>query len=313
MSDLEAPASLDLLDVAGNGMDCERFLWIRALSDPNLPRKERIDLVDGVRRHPGAMQFLASRDGTTAASTFTARDAAGAGGCYLSVFNRSDPGEPVLGDLVAFASAQAAAVGVTDVRCGDAIDRPHMQALLDRHDFTEHERWRRFHVDVDTASSEDHAIPQGLHASTLAEREDLAADAFRVRHEGLVDAAGDFPRPDETVDSWLRDMDGSPVLGRDLVLLLHDDAGTVHALAQLELRAARSDRAEVDFLAVDRTRRGDGLAAIAKQRVVGLAKVQGLRRLETMNHADNELVCRLNERLGWTEDPVYVQLRRPVP
>ena len=38
----------------------------------------------------------------------------------------------------------------------------------------------------------------------------------------------------------------------------------------------------------------------------------GLRRLQTMNHESNEPVCRLNERLGWVEDPVRISLRRNV-
>jgi GNAT superfamily N-acetyltransferase len=310
VSAIDVPASLDLLDVAGNGMDCERFLWIRALSDPDLPRKARIDLLDDIARYPGELLHLASKDGATAATTFVIRDAAGVGACYLKVFSRVDPGEPVLGDIVELAMRRAREGSVADVRGGAHLAKPYMAALVERHGFVEHERWRRFHVEAD-ADCDVPALPDGVEVSTLAERPDLAEQAFVAYREGMADTAGDFPRVDETLDQWLRDIDGSPVLGRDLFLLLHDGSNVL-ASVQLELDSAASRRAEVNFLTVARERRGQGLAAVAKQHAVAFAGRSGLTRLHTMNHADNVQICRLNERLGWIEDPVYVQLRRPI-
>lgn len=311
MNDVSVPASLDLLDVAGNGMDCERFLWIRGLSDRELPPKARIDVIDDVQRFPGELLHVASSDGRMAATLATIRDDAGAGSCYLTVFCQEDPGEPSLGALVELASDRARAAGVADVRCGEAMDRPHMPPLVERHGFVEHERWRRFHVDV-AETGDAPELPSDVRVSTLADRRDLAEDAFRVYRDGVVDTAGDFPRVDESLESWLRDIDGSPVLGRDFVLVLHDASDRVLALVELERLAARSDRAWVEFLAVDRDHRGRGHAAQAKQHAVAHAARLGLRRLQTMNHADNVAICRLNERLGWVEDPVRVALRRPV-
>ncbi len=312
MSDatIEVPASLDLLDVAGNGMDCERFLWIRALSDPDLPRKARIDLVDDLRRYPGELLHVASKDGTFAATAFTISDPTGAGSCYLTMFCRTDPGEPVLGDMVELARRRALAGGVADVRYGESVDSPIVAAMQQRHGFVEHERWRRFHVDVPRDAALP-ALPDGIEFTTLADRGDLAAEAYRVCREGLVDTPGDFPRAEEQLDDWLREHDGSPILGRDQVGLLVDGDRVV-ALVELERLAMGSERAWVEFLAVDRERRGEGLGALAKQSAPSLAARLGITRLQTMNHADNDPICRLNERLGWTEDPVRVALRRAV-
>jgi GNAT superfamily N-acetyltransferase len=308
-----APASLDLLDVAGNGHDCERFLWIRALSDPELPRKARIDLLDDLQRLPGELLFLASTDGTLAMTTVTARDDTGAGSCSLGLMTRRDPGEPVLGDAVAFALGRARACGVADVRCVQPMDRPFMQPLVDRHGFTEHERWRRFHVELAEHRDERvEELPAGYPNTTLADRGELAAEAFRVYREGLADTSGDFPRPDEQLETWLRQVDGSPVLGRDLLFLLLDADDRVLASYQLQRAAAGSERAWVEFLVVDRDHRGRGLAATLKQHASPLAARAGITRLQSVNHEANAAMIRVNERLGWVEDPVQVALHLPV-
>jgi GNAT superfamily N-acetyltransferase len=309
---VEVPGSLELLDIAGNGMDCERFLWIRGLSDPTLAPKARIDLIDDLKRYPGELLHLASRDGSMAATAFTIRDSSGAGSCYLTVFSRTDPGEPVLGDLVALAADRARVGGVAQVRCGDGEDRPHIVALRDRHGFTEHERWRRFHVLTasapETARLTPGAMPADIRVATLASRPGLVDEAFRVYREGFVDTPGDFPRPDETVEQWLAEHDASPILGRDLMLVLLDDADQVLALVELERLAAGSDRAWVEFLTVAREHRGRGLAKLAKRCAVEHAREIGIARLQTMNHADNDAICALNAQLGWTEEPVRVAL-----
>lgn len=313
---VEVPASLDLLDVVGSGMDCERFLWIRALSDADLPRIARIDLVDEVQRLPGELLYLASKDGRVAASTMTIRDGGGAGGCYLHVMCRDDPGEPVLGDLVALASDRARSHRMRQVRSSAPVDRPHLGPLRERHGFVEHERWRRFHVDVADAPSgatiDLACLPRELRAATLAERPDLAAAAFEVRMDGLADTPGDFPRPERTVESWVAELGASPIMGRDLVLLLVEPDDRVVATVELELLAAGSERAWLEFLAVARDRRRTGTGAIAKRAAVAHAARLGLATLQTMNHEDNAATCRLNEELGWVEDPVRVQLRLDV-
>jgi GNAT superfamily N-acetyltransferase len=311
---VDVPASLELVDVVGDYQACDRFLWIRGLSNPATGQKSRIDLVDDLQRHPGELLYLAARDGASAATTFTIRDERGAGSCYLTVFARTDPGEPLLGDLVQFASERARHAGLAQVRCGDTADRPHIVALQERHGFREFERWRRFHVETmsapQTARLTEGAMPDGIRVATLAARPGLAADVFRIFREGLDDTAGDFPRPDETLDAWLRNRDGSPVLGRDLVLLLLlDDDDTVLAAVELERLSAGSEHAWIEFLAVDRAHRGRGLAKLAKRCAVEHARELRITRLQTMNNAGNESICAINEQLGWTEDPVRIALR----
>ncbi|MCW2926673.1 MAG: acetyltransferase [Thermoleophilia bacterium] len=312
MSELDVPHSLEVLDIA-NGMSAERFLWIRGLSDTSLAPKARIDLIDDVQRHPGELLHLASRDGSLAATTFTIRDEQGAGSCYLTVHTRVDPGEPLLGDVVEFASSRARAGSVAQVRCGDSEDRPHIVALRERHGFHAHERWRRFRLATETAPDiarlTPGALPDGLRVATLAARPGLVDAAFRVYREGLEDAAGDFPRPDETAEGWLAEHDSSPILGRDLVLLLLDsDTDDVLAMVELERLAMGSDRAWVEFLTVARAHRGRGLAKLAKRCAAEHARESKIRRLHTMNHADNDVICAINEQLGWTEDPIRVSL-----
>jgi GNAT superfamily N-acetyltransferase len=311
VSEIELPASLDLLDVAGNGAACERYLWIRGLSDRELTPKARIDLIDDLQRIPGELLHLTSTNGSLAATTVIVRDGAGGGSCYLSVFTRNDPGEPLLGDVVQLACERARAGGIDDVRCIDGVERPHIIALQERHGFRAHDQWRRFHLDIARDAVDGPELPVGMQASTLAERGDLATDAYRVLREALEETTGAGPRPDETLDTWLRDTDGSPVRSRALVLVLHID-NDVRAVAELERVAMGSDHGWLDMLAVDRAYRGTGIGALAKQHAEALASRSGLRRLQTMNHAGNDVICRLNERLGWIEDPVRIELRLPI-
>ena len=310
---IDIPASLELLDIAGNGMACERFLWIRGLSDPTLAPKQRIDLIDDLQRYPGELLHIASRDGSLAAMAHTISDESGAGSCYLTIHSRSDPGEPVLGDLVRLASDRARIGGVPRVRCGDSEDRPHIDALRERHGFVEHERWRRFHVTTETAPEiarmTPGAMPDDVRVATLAARPGLAEAAFRVYTEGFEDTLGDFPRPEETLEQWLSEHDSSPVLARDLVMLLLDDDDQVLALVELERLAMGSDRAWVEFLTVARDHRGRGLGKLATRVAVEHARELRIQRLQTMNNAANEAICALNQQLGWTEDPVRIALQ----
>ena len=93
---IDIGGSIELVDVVGDGQGCERWLWIRGLSDPTLAPKARIDLVDDLKRYPGELLYVASREGTMAATAFTIVDEAGFGACYLTVHARTDPGEPVV-------------------------------------------------------------------------------------------------------------------------------------------------------------------------------------------------------------------------
>lgn len=311
-SSIDIPFSLELLDIAGKGQDCERFIWIRGLSDPDLPPKARIDLIDDLQRYPGDLLHVAARDGTMVAIVCVVRDSRGAGSCCLTVHARADPGEPTLGDLVAFASEHARAGDVRQVRCGDTDDRPHMTALRERHGFVEHERRRRFHVMTadapEIARITPGAMPDDIRVATLAARPGLCEAAFTLYREGFEDTSSDFPRPDETFGQWLSDHDSSPVLGRDLVLLLLDDDDQLLALVELERLAMGSDIAWVAFLTVARDHRGRGIAKLAKRCAVEHAREIGIRRLQTTNDEGNEAICAINEQLGWTEDPVRIAL-----
>lgn len=304
------PASLHLLDVVGNGVDCERFLWIRALSDPELPRKSRIDLIDDIQRHPGELLHVAASDGASAATLFTLRDEAGVGATYLVLHAREDPGEPTLGAYVELACARARAAGVPQVRFGDTVDRPAVAALTERHGFREQERWRRFHLDVADAAAP--ALPEGLRVVSIAQRPDLAERTFSAYREGIDDTPGDFPRPDETLHGWLGEHDSSPILGRDLILALVDASDEVYGMVELERMAAASDRAWLEFLTVSRGHRGDGLGVLLKQGAAAHAASVGLRRLQSIVHESNLASVRLNERAGWTEGLQRAQLRLDV-
>lgn len=307
---VEVPPSLDLLDVVGNGMDCERFLWIRALSDPDLPRKSRIDLLDDVQRHPGELLHVAASDGSSAATLATVADTTGEGATYLELHAREDPGEPTLGAYVELACGRARAAGAPQVRFGDTVGHPTVAALAERHGFREQERWRRFHFDVADAAAA--ALPEGLRLESLAARPELAEATFAAYREGIDDTPGDFPRPEETLDGWLAEHDSSPILGRELVIVLVDEHDQVQGMVELERMAAASDRAWLEFLTVARPYRGSGLGVLLKRGAAAHAAAAGLRRLQSIVHETNRASLRLNEQAGWIEGRPRAQLRLDV-
>jgi RNase P/RNase MRP subunit POP5 len=268
-------SSLDLLDPA-NGQDAERFLWTRALADPSLPRLDRIDLLDHAQRTPGEVLHAVSRDGSTAA-----RVSAG----ELEVHCKADPGEPVLGDIVALAGSGPVSVVVTE-------GHPLQAALVERHGFVEHERRCRFRTDL--ASTD---LPDGVDATTLAQRDDLARSAFALLHDEDGDAS---------FEAWLADIASSPVLGRDLVVVVHDQTDEVQAAIVLERDAAYGDGALVARLAVS----GSGDTGTVLRAATALAAGARLRRLRA-TVPEHDPMCGTYRDAGWTEDPVSVVLRRP--
>jgi GNAT superfamily N-acetyltransferase len=310
---VQQPSSLELVDVVGNGMDCERFLWIRGLRDPQLPRIARIDLVDAVQRHGDRVIHACSRDGMVAATVAAvAEDRSGQGTTFLSVHAGSDPDEPLLGDIVELALRLSRSAGTAAIRCSAGATHPIVAALTTRHGFVEQACVRCFHVDVDAGASLDAVpLPPGIEASTLAQRSDLATAAFDVWHACSAQVGGDAPLAAHDPAGWLASHDASPTGGRAQVLLLHE-ADRVDAVLELRQRAAGSDQAEVAMLAVRPDARGRGLGLAATQAAPAVAAACGMRRLHASTRTDNAAGCRLNERAGWIEDEPRVILRRAV-
>lgn len=304
MTDTATPAGLEVLDVVEDSTACLRFVAVRNEARPDLELKSPADVTSDVARAPGEVIHLVDHADTLAARLLTVRDAANVGSTYLSVFTQGDPGEPLLGDLVELAMSRARALEVPDVRCSDIGDPGHLLALQSRHEFQEGTRWRRFELDVAMAPDEallPPIVPGGLSTDTLLTRPDLSYAAFRTAHEGLLDAPGDFPRPEQSPETWLAALEESPVSDRGDVLILHDSRDVVFAVVQLELLASGSRHACLELLAVARQHRGRGMARLAKQLAGEHARQRGLLSVSALVHPDNEAMCATNISCGWTE------------
>ncbi len=150
------------------------------------------------------------------------------------------------------------------------------------------------------------ALPPGLEIVPLASRADLLDSAW----EACSAAYEDLPLDEPLViprERWLEeDVEDGRVL-RDLTLVAVEGARVV-AFAGMLAYGADAEAAENGLTAVRRELRGRGLGTLIKQAQAARAARAGYRRLVTYTQEGNEAMRRVNERLGYVEQPAWVKL-----
>ncbi|MCW2972827.1 MAG: hypothetical protein JWN72_1100 [Thermoleophilia bacterium] len=308
----ELPGSLVAYDLLVRDADAEQWLELRARYDreDNSPRTVD-ELRANIRRQGNPPRAVGSADRTLVAFVATEFGTTGDGATYVNAYCDGDPGEPVLGDLVAYATALAASAGAGRVEFIAHADNRLADPLAARHGFQVAEHWRHFELAI-RGDEVGAALSEGLEIVTLGARPDLAEEAFRVYGDSLDDVLGDFPRGARDIASWLERLDASHSRGRDHVaLLVHGDE--VRAMLRLLRRRPESDRADVAMLGVDRAHRGRGYARVTRAHSGALAASLGLTKLESCTRSDNLGIIRLCETQGWSEVDPHFMVRRELP
>jgi mycothiol synthase len=159
-------------------------------------------------------------------------------------------------------------------------------------------------VELIRALDGDEEPPDPIPGIDIAElTEDLHEDAYKVTKQ----AWADMPLPDEVPappwDDWVRDEISGPVVFAAL------EDGRLVGYAALLARPAPG-LLEHGLTACLRTHRGKGIGTVLKQTQIAWAARNGYRELITWTQEGNEAMRRVNEKLGYLEQPAWVSLRR---
>jgi GNAT superfamily N-acetyltransferase len=135
--------------------------------------------------------------------------------------------------------------------------------------------------------------------------EDLREDAYEVTKQ----AWADMPLPDEVPapawDDWVRDEISGPVVFAAV------EEGQLVGYAALLDRPAPG-LLEHGLTACLRTHRGRGIGTALKRMQIAWAARNGYRQLITWTQEGNEAMRRVNEKLGYREQPAWLTMRRDV-
>lgn len=154
------------------------------------------------------------------------------------------------------------------------------------------------------------ALPPGLEIMPLASRADLLDSAWELCSAAYEDLPLDEPLVISR-ERWLEDdVEDGRVL-RELTLVAVE-GGRVVAFAGMLAYGSDAEAAENGLTAVHREVRGRGLGTLIKQVQAARAARAGYRRLVTYTQEGNDAMRRVNERLGYVEQPAWVKPVAPV-
>jgi mycothiol synthase len=153
----------------------------------------------------------------------------------------------------------------------------------------------------------DEQPPEPMPGIDVAElTENLREDAYEVTKQ----AWADMPLPDEVPapswDDWVRDEISGPVVFAAL------EEGRLVGYAALLARPAPG-LVEHGLTACLRTHRGRGIGTLLKRTQIAWAAQNGYRQLITWTQEGNEAMRRVNEKLGYVEQPAWLTMRRELP
>jgi GNAT superfamily N-acetyltransferase len=257
---------------------------------------------DRIREEPERRYLLAEVDGAVVGTGVVGRssqsDARPTLVGVLPAWRRRGIGGALVDRCLAYARELDAARALAFVREDDAESR----GFLERRGFVVTDRLVSLALDLDA----DPGPPAMLPGIEIAELDDAhLAEAYEV----FADGVADVPSEGETgevrpFDEWVRQLRTHPLT---LVAL---DRGRVVGYADLELRNAESGLLDNNLTTVRRSHRGRGIAEAIKRTQIAWATAHGYRRIVTTTHDGNEPMRRLNEKLGYREQPALLDVAR---
>ncbi|HJE57900.1 MAG TPA: GNAT family N-acetyltransferase [Nocardiopsis listeri] len=138
--------------------------------------------------------------------------------------------------------------------------------------------------------------PEGAELRTFREFDDDPRPVYEIDRATSEDEPGGLDNGFLPYEDWIRVLWHNPLADNDLSLVLLLDGVPV------TISCYKSDgegRMESGMTGTLRGYRGRGLAAYTKTKALHLAREKGIRRAYTGNHADNEPMLAINERLGY--------------
>jgi GNAT superfamily N-acetyltransferase len=257
---------------------------------------------DRVRDEPERRYLLAEVDGKVVGTGVVGRssqsDARPTLVGVLPGWRRRGLGSALMDWCLGYARELEAARVLAFVREDDTESR----GFLERRGFVVTDRLVSLALDLEP-DPQPAMVPPGIEIQELDQTR--LAEAYELFGEGVADipAEGDSGeiRPFE---EWVRQVGAHPLT---LVAL---DRGELVGYADLELRNAESRLLDNNLTTVRRSHRGRGIAEALKRTQIAWATAHGYRRIVTTTHHGNEPMRRLNEKLGYREQPALLDVAR---
>jgi len=154
------------------------------------------------------------------------------------------------------------------------------------------------------------SLPPDVELTTLAERPDLLHAVYElnvlVRPE-IPSAAGE---PIPSFEAWDEQTTGDSGFLADLSILAVRDG---RLIGSVQIYDNAEGTAFIGMTAVDPGSRRQGIARALKVELARRAATSGWHRIETYNDGANVRMRGLNEELGYAYQPVFVNLKGPLP
>jgi GNAT superfamily N-acetyltransferase len=257
---------------------------------------------DRIRHEPERRYLLAEVDGKVVGTGVVGRssqsDARPTLVGVLPGWRRRGLGSALMDRCLGYARELEAARALAFVREDDAESR----GFLERRGFVVTDRLVSLALDLEP-DPQPAAVPPGIEICELSDEH--LAEAYEVFGDGVADipAEGDSGeiRP---LEEWVRHVRAHPLT---LVAL---DGVRVIGYADVELRNAESGLLDNNLTTVRRSHRGRGIAEALKRTQIDWATAHGYRRIVTTTHDGNEPMRRLNEKLGYREQPALLDVAR---
>lgn len=216
--------------------------------------------------------------------------------------------------------AHLQARGAREVLAGTQEDRPRGLAFLAQWGFAEVMRFFDNVLDVPSFDPQPFAaaaqLAPGYRAVSLAQ---LMAErgpdaAWAAYFAGFSQARADVPRTSEAtpiIETEFRKREAHPQFWPEAVLMaIHEASGEVAALTELWLDPADPVRLSNGLTGTVRAHRRLGLAMALKVASIEQARARGAERIWTGNASTNVPMLKINERLGFTREPAWIEMQR---
>lgn len=151
---------------------------------------------------------------------------------------------------------------------------------------------------------------EGIVITTLAEREATDPDARRAFYAAFAEIDADEPRPEPytpiSYEVFVKGFEHPNYLPDAYFVALDGD----EYVGLTNLWNAQADPTEryQGLTGVRRSHRGRGIAQALKIHGIAYAKSQGIKTIKTWNDATNRPMLSINERLGFSKQPIWLQL-----
>jgi GNAT superfamily N-acetyltransferase len=213
--------------------------------------------------------------------------------------------------LLAAAAVHLRSHDLTEAQAFVVTDCPEALEFAAHRGFVEISRSQSVALELDRFEPRGLQPPAGVEITDLGERPELLRSLWEL---DLL-ASRDIPGPDSGFSMPFedyREIFNRPALDRSLIVLAVVGDQVV-GVAMLVRNAVRPEQGAHWMTGVHPDWRRKGLAGTLKDVQLSRAKARGITRVHTSNELRNEPIRRLNQRLGYQNEPDTITVRGPLP